>query len=92
MKDFGQWFVDGGKPASQPQAAKPSIECTPLEAAAHKAWGALSECVDNMYAPDRNCSCHISPPCSDCVDHSGTREALEDAHAAIAALKKELAP
>lgn len=34
--------------------------------------------------PDRNCSCHISPPCSDCVDHSFWRDALADARAALA--------
>lgn len=27
--------------------------------------------------PDRNCSCHVSPPCSDCVDNSLLREDLE---------------
>lgn len=28
--------------------------------------------------PDINCSCHISAPCSDCVDHGGSREALDN--------------
>ena len=27
--------------------------------------------------PNANCSCHISPPCNDCVDHGGTRELIE---------------
>lgn len=27
--------------------------------------------------PPRNCSCHISPPCCDCVDHASTREAIQ---------------
>ena len=27
--------------------------------------------------PNANCSCHISPPCNDCVDHAGTRELIE---------------
>lgn len=36
-------------------------------------WGeALDE---NIYPPDSNCSCHISPPCSDCVENGGAREA-----------------
>lgn len=34
--------------------------------------------------PDRNCYCHISPPCNDCVENSGWREAFEFARAAIA--------
>jgi hypothetical protein len=28
--------------------------------------------------PDPNCSCHVNPPCSDCVDHQYNREALAD--------------
>ena len=24
--------------------------------------------------PDRNCSCHISPPCGDCVTYGGLRD------------------
>jgi hypothetical protein len=37
--------------------------------------------------PDRNCSCHISPPCPDCIDYSGWREALENANSALALAK-----
>jgi len=33
--------------------------------------------------PERNCSCHISPPCNDCVDNSGLRTAIEESRAAI---------
>ena len=29
--------------------------------------------------PERNCRCHISPPCNDCVDHSCLRELFLDA-------------
>lgn len=36
--------------------------------------------------PDRNCSCHISPPCNDCVEWSGLREAVEHAESALAAV------
>lgn len=35
----------------------------------------LLEFVDEP--PEKNCSCHINPPCSDCVNYSGLREALE---------------
>ncbi|QOD84830.1 hypothetical protein [Chromobacterium haemolyticum] len=34
--------------------------------------------------PDANCSCHLSPPCNDCVDYGGEREAFETAKAEIA--------
>lgn len=30
-------------------------------------------------APERNCTCHLSPPCSDCVDWSHHREVVESA-------------
>jgi hypothetical protein len=33
--------------------------------------------------PEKNCSCHLSPPCCDCVDYSGLREAFADAKDAI---------
>ena len=36
---------------------------------------ALMEYVDRP--PERNCSCHISPPCSDCVENSHLRGAFE---------------
>jgi hypothetical protein len=35
------------------------------------------EILDAVVVPEKNCSCRISPPCSDCVDHAGTREQLE---------------
>jgi hypothetical protein len=33
--------------------------------------------------PERNCACHLSPPCHDCVEWGGLREALADADAAM---------
>ncbi len=33
--------------------------------------------------PESNCSCHTSPPCSDCVEWSGLREALLEARTAM---------
>ena len=35
--------------------------------------------------PEANCSCHLWPPCNDCTDYGGEREAFEEAKAAIAA-------
>lgn len=40
----------------------------------------LLEVVDEP--PERNCSCHIAPPCNYCVNWSGLREALSDARTA----------
>lgn len=33
--------------------------------------------------PERNCSCHISPPCGDCVAYEGAREAFDAVDRAI---------
>ena len=42
-----------------------------------KAWGdALEDLAPQP--PDRNCSCHLHPPCSDCVDWGEIREAKEN--------------
>ncbi len=35
----------------------------------------LREYVDTP--PDRSCSCHISPPCNDCVNNSHLRDVLD---------------
>lgn len=46
---------------------------------------ALEELLEMQETPpDRNCSCHISPPCSDCVDYGGIRSAIETAKEALA--------
>ncbi len=37
--------------------------------------------------PEANCSCHLSPPCADCIDFGGEREAFEEAKSAIARAK-----
>ena len=34
--------------------------------------------------PPPNCSCHISPPCNDCVDHAEAREIDSRINAALA--------
>lgn len=36
----------------------------------------LCELVDAQ-TPTKNCSCHISPPCNDCIDNGHTRELIE---------------
>lgn len=49
---------------------------------------ALNFVCDNVdRPPERNCSCHISPPCSDCVDYGGLREMFECIDAALALAK-----
>lgn len=47
---------------------------------------ALQDLIDNYpYVPERNCSCHLSPPCNDCVDWSGSRESIRRARELIKA-------
>ena len=53
---------------------------------------ALEDLLDQTEPPpDTNCSCHICPPCNDCVDYSGVRYAIEQANKAITAIKEALA-
>lgn len=52
---------------------------------------ALSEGVEYVEEPpEKNCSCHLSPPCNDCVDHSAVREFCIDARKALAAIDNAL--
>ena len=49
-----------------------------------KLEAAFVDLLENVEEPpDRNCSCHISPPCNDCVDYGGLRGALKEARAAL---------
>lgn len=33
--------------------------------------------------PERNCACHLSPPCNDCVDYGSIRDAISNAEEAL---------
>jgi hypothetical protein len=39
------------------------------------------------HIPDRNCSCHLSPPCSDCIDYGAQRSLASDAEDLVRKLK-----
>ena len=54
------------------------------EAAVKELVEALRFFVENDTTPPKNCRCHISPPCNDCVDNQGTREAVSLASQLIA--------
>ena len=45
---------------------------------------ALKVFVDEIVVPDRDCSCHLAPPCNWCVEHSYMAEAVENARALLA--------
>lgn len=42
--------------------------------------------------PDPNCSCHLAPPCDDCVEYSGIREIIGDCAASVSAARALLSP
>jgi hypothetical protein len=46
----------------------------------------IESLIEMNYAPESNCSCHISPPCNDCVEYSRAREVNEHAKSAITKL------
>lgn len=57
-----------------------------------QALEALGDLLDQTESPpDGNCSCHIAPPCADCVDYSGIRYAIKQANTAITAINEALA-
>lgn len=49
----------------------------------------LEKCREFISPPERNCSCHILPPCSDCVDYGGERELADEIDAAIATYRQQ---
>lgn len=55
---------------------------------------ALVELLGMVSVPDKHCTCHISPPCSDCVDNAGLRDAVEQGTKVLAEYHaaKELPP
>jgi hypothetical protein len=65
------------------------LECCDALAAAQTREKVLRDALELLVEsvgrpPDGNCSCHISPPCNDCVDYGGLREAFESVDVALA--------
>ena len=57
-----------------------------------QALEALRDLLDQAEPPpDKNCSCHIAPPCSDCVNYSGLRYAIKQANDSITSLRQAIA-
>lgn len=44
---------------------------------------ALEFLLEVTEPPERNCSCHLNPPCGDCVDYGAIRDAHAQARAAL---------
>lgn len=50
-----------------------------LEAELNRYRSLAKELADNFVIPAPNCSCHLSAPCSDCVEFAGLRELIDSA-------------
>lgn len=45
----------------------------------------LEQAVDLIDAPEKDCRCHVSPPCNDCVEHGHARDISEQIECALEA-------
>lgn len=54
--------------------------------------GLAEDFMNEVSIPERNCSCHISPPCTDCVENSGLREIGSALENAIKRIRAEVTP
>lgn len=75
-QDINDWF------ASQPPQSDAEI-IAEIIAENKRLREALELCLDELWAPQEGCSCHISPPCGDCVEYQSIREAIAVARAAL---------
>ncbi len=77
--------------AAAPDLAARVIELEAENAELRKQADALAEALERavgeLYAPEPGCSCHISPPCSDCADYACIREVNALGYAALAAYR-----
>ena len=56
-----------------------------------QALEAMQDLLDHTETPpDKNCSCHIAPPCSDCVDYSGIRYAIKQSRDTITSIDEAI--
>ncbi len=53
---------------------------------------ALTDLLDLQSVPDANCSCHLSSPCSDCVEYVALRESIADANKALQGIDSKGSP
>lgn len=92
----GEWFDDGedvfcdgttiaydGKPHNTKFIAATRNALPALLAVVE----AAEELSDNDDTPEPNCSCHLCPPCNDCVTYAGKREIMATMKAALRALE-----
>lgn len=99
--DFGDYNILPGNGESAAVAAvvsnlRPDDEVRANAAVVAASWQAIKAlqlvCEMVERPPSSNCSCHIAPPCGDCVDYSGLREMFAVVDTAISAATALPAP
>lgn len=60
--------------------------CVVAEYREQELVSAVTSLISVIDTPSPNCSCHISPPCGDCVEYAGLREAVAEGKAALIAM------
>jgi len=77
---LGEWWARDKARADAAGAERDALKAELAEAKMH-----VSEMItafeEHVALPDKNCSCHISPPCSDCTENDYARETLSEARA-----------
>lgn len=73
--------------ADRGEAAKAAAHAINCHDELVEALTALHENVEPP--PEKNCSCHIAPPCGDCVEYDALRDALDRARAILNKAKGE---
>lgn len=67
-----EWLMDEFIQQAETQAA----ELEAAKARNQRLTTLLQDIVDADETPDANCSCHISPPCGDCVTYGHMRDLM----------------
>ena len=59
------------------QSLVPSTQVDPVEEYARALKGLTEDLLVYIDVPEPNCRCHISPPCSDCMEYGAVRETIQ---------------
>ena len=74
--------------AEAAEAERDALRAELAEAKMHVAE-MITAFEEHVALPDKNCSCHISPPCGDCTENDYARETLSEARAFLARHQNE---
>lgn len=81
--------VDGHSPKSRDANRRLISAARDLAEEVVRLRGGIHEAIETILTliggepPDPNCTCHVNPPCSDCIEHHYNREALADLRALV---------